>query len=396
MVEREISIEQYEELKAKLLKYEGQSNADADCIFRNAERHPIAGKIIAELPLYLLDVDYSYQRCDDKNKLIKNWDDKKCSLLLTNYRPSEGKFYIIDGVHRYEAAKARGITHLACEIFNNLTREDEARIFALQDENIKPVSIFDKYSAGLIYGDPNSIAIRNSCKKYGFLVINKPGIKHLSALHEAYTFIKGKKDKEFALNWVFNIIQKSGWDGYPNSMNGNYFRAFAQVYNNTYDEELNNVSDNLINCLQNISPRVVVTYCNVCYDSVYGDRQRIGLLFSEIANKNIDSDDILSTFEDKGHVFTKPKHVGNKRCHSHAHSSMSDIVLDWIYCQPENRKFTMAVMLREINFTEKQFINLLYREPMIKDLFDKMDTKEQHGLYVILSKEEINREEKLS
>lgn len=64
----------YEQLKAKLLQYENQANADADCIFRNAQRNPIAGKIIAELPTYLLAVDYSYQRCDDKNKLIKNWD----------------------------------------------------------------------------------------------------------------------------------------------------------------------------------------------------------------------------------------------------------------------------------------------------------------------------------
>lgn len=377
----------YEQLKAKLLQYENQANADADCIFRNAQRNPIAGKIIAELPTYLLAVDYSYQRCDDKNKLIKNWDSSKCSLLLTNYRPSEGKFYIIDGVHRFEAAKIKGVTHLACEIFYNLTREDEAKIFALQDENIKPVSIFDKYSAGLVYGDPSSIAIRDMCEKYGFLVINKPGAKHLSALYEAYNFIKGKEEKSKALDWIFNIVQKSGWEEYPNAMSNVYFRAFSQIYNNTYDSDLETMAENLITCLQNVSTRSVITYCNVCYDSIHSDKQRVYLLFNDIANKKINSDDILSVYKDNGHIISnksKKKHV---RIHARANGTMSDIVLNWLDCQPENRKFTIAVMLREINFTEEQFLNLFYRDTMIKELFNEMAVEDQHGLYVVLNKD---------
>ena len=89
-------------------------------------------KIIALVPVSLIGVDQAaYQREEKKHviQMSKEWDDSQCTLLLVNYRSKEGKFYAIDGQHRTIAARILGIEYLACEIFIDLSVEEEAKRF---------------------------------------------------------------------------------------------------------------------------------------------------------------------------------------------------------------------------------------------------------------------------
>jgi hypothetical protein len=69
----------------------------------------LGGRRIAVIALDLCDVDYSYQRVRTShvNYLHDNFDINECDPLLVSYR--DGKFYIIDGQHRYYAALSKGI-----------------------------------------------------------------------------------------------------------------------------------------------------------------------------------------------------------------------------------------------------------------------------------------------
>ena len=72
-----------------------------DTIVRNA--HKIGTKQFYDIPLTELCLDMSYQRARASTieGLIKNWDMKKCEVIQVSYR--EGKFYIINGQHRFIA-----------------------------------------------------------------------------------------------------------------------------------------------------------------------------------------------------------------------------------------------------------------------------------------------------
>ena len=260
-----------------------------ESIFSNASRVRIAGKIVADIPVDALNVDMSYQRITYPQKLIKEWDYNKCSFLLVNYRADEKKFYVIDGLHRREAAIQHGIDCLPCEVLENLTREEEAKLFATQHDAVDDLTIYDKYKANLIYGEVNATAIERMCGIYGLRVSKngkESGGRIITALCRLTRNVKCKKDseKENYLRFVFGIYRNSKWTEYPYGLCTNYIEPITQIYNSTNKDDIDRVSYLLSNELSNVNPKNVTLYANCNYDISASERTRVGLLYNDIVN----------------------------------------------------------------------------------------------------------------
>lgn len=176
-----------------------------------ANASELDGKKFANIPLSILCVDDDYQRITGGKlkKLVKEWNKDYCNPLLVSYR--DDRFYILDGQHRWLAAKSNNVECLPCKIYVGLSKTEEAKIFARQDTCVTRLTPYDTYKANLIIGDVVDTAIRAVCAKYGVTVdkkrITKPAnLNAVVAARQIYSSC-GKD----GLEWVFSVIYKSGW-----------------------------------------------------------------------------------------------------------------------------------------------------------------------------------------
>ncbi len=239
-------------------------------------------KLIAAVPVSLLKVDHkSYQREEKKHivKMSKEWDDSQCTLLLVNYRSDEGWFYVIDGQHRAEAARILGIDYLTCEVFIDLTVEEEARRFLYYNTGTKSLSPFDTFKANICWGEVNDTAIKNVCDKYGIAVIDRKGkakqLRSVSVVRAIY-----RNSGISALEWVFSLIEEAHWEDFKESYSADIIQGLGIVYQK-YIGELETARRKLIDFMRNSNPTEIMGLANAEYPT-YGHVTRVRLVLEEI------------------------------------------------------------------------------------------------------------------
>lgn len=182
--------------------------------------YSICGKKIASVPVSLLCIDSAYQRDTDSrtiHALIREWDITKCSFLLISYR--DGKFYVVDGQHRREAAKYLRVKELPCIILTGLTQADEALVFSRQNRNVKILNVYNTFEANLCCGDITipevavDMKIKEICDKYNVKVgrVNRWNNteKYLRSLSRARQIVEKNGDKCF--EWIIHLIDNTNW-----------------------------------------------------------------------------------------------------------------------------------------------------------------------------------------
>jgi hypothetical protein len=182
--------------------------------------YSICGKKIASIPVSLLCTDFEYQRGTDSktiHALIREWDIAKCSFLLVSYR--DGKFYVVDGQHRREAAKYLEVQELPCIILTGLTQADEALIFSRQNRNVKVLNVYNTFDANLCCGDMSipevaiDMKIKEICDKYNVKVgrVNRWNNteKYLRSLSRARWIVE--KNGEECFEWIIRLIDNTNW-----------------------------------------------------------------------------------------------------------------------------------------------------------------------------------------
>jgi hypothetical protein len=193
----------------------------------------IGGKKFANVPLSEMRLDPEYQRVETNNvnKLYKNWDIRKCEMLHVSYR--DGYFYIVNGQHRYKAALLKGLTHLPCEISTGLTQEDEAGIFAEQNDNIKRLNTYDIFKANLVRKEKTDTIIKNICDSYNITVKKSSSsvTGNLKCLTKVRSIINN--DGEECLRWIFDVIKGSGWQHTPYAYGSLVISFLHLVYTNS-------------------------------------------------------------------------------------------------------------------------------------------------------------------
>lgn len=127
-----------------------------------------------------LQVDGSYQR-DTRSRgsqrlieeIAKRWDWRLCTPLLIASR--DGGLYIIDGQHRWEAAKLRGdVPFLPCAVGNYTGSAEEAALFVAANRHRVRVSPMDMWRAALASHDTATVTLDCLVRNAGLSMARAP------------------------------------------------------------------------------------------------------------------------------------------------------------------------------------------------------------------------------
>ena len=225
----------------------------------NSNAIVIGNKKIGLIPVTEMFVDTTYQRTVQSkvNKISKNWDSNKCAILQVSYRSNVDKYAIIDGQNRWEAAKKAGVTHLLCQIYENLTLKEEAKIFSEQNDNVTRISSADKFKSLLVMDDKICLQIKELCDKFGISIRKTYGDslcktrKNLNGLVSAQRIVE-----QYGINclrWIFTVIEKSGWDLTAKAYTDRSFQVLISFYKARHDKDtFASDTENLINLYANL------------------------------------------------------------------------------------------------------------------------------------------------
>lgn len=225
----------------------------------NSNAIVIGNKKIGLIPVTEMFVDTTYQRTVQSkvNKISKNWDSNKCAILQVSYRSNVDKYAIIDGQNRWEAAKKAGVTHLLCQIYENLTLKEEAKIFSEQNDNVTRISSADKFKSLLVMDDKICLQIKELCDKFGISIRKTYGDslcktrKNLNGLVSAQRIVEQHGIN--CLRWIFTVIEKSGWDLTAKAYTDRSFQVLISFYKARHNKDtFASDTTNLINLYANL------------------------------------------------------------------------------------------------------------------------------------------------
>jgi hypothetical protein len=121
-----------------------------------------------EFPVYQRETNQQHVQ-----RLVKEWNPHKVGLIQVSKR--DGTLYAWDGKHRVLAMRERlpeGVLH--CQITDDLSEAQEARLFAEQDNLDKRVAVGAKIWASHLAGDDRMSELLDALKAYGFTIRGVP------------------------------------------------------------------------------------------------------------------------------------------------------------------------------------------------------------------------------
>lgn len=145
--------------------------------------------------------------------------------------------YVFNGQHTIEiVAMVSGSreTPVWCMIYDDLSYEHEADIFANQMKHVRPLHPYEIFKANIEAGNPDQLMIRDIVQSYGLTIGNKkvPGmVAAVSSLESIY-----KKYGYHALSRVLRLCV-GAWEGDPSSLSANMLNGVSRLVV-TYGDKL--------------------------------------------------------------------------------------------------------------------------------------------------------------
>lgn len=139
-----------------------------------------------------LTVDADVQRTINHARVGKLADefDPEGLGVITVSRRDDGVDAIVDGQHRWEAAKKVGWKTLQAQVYTELSKQDEAALFRVRN-NTRIVNTFDRFRVRVVEGDVAAIDMDRALRLAGWL----PNVTRKSA-GNAFSAVG-------ALEWVY-------------------------------------------------------------------------------------------------------------------------------------------------------------------------------------------------
>lgn len=167
----------------------------------------------AYIPISAMTVDAEhapYQReLKSVLKLCDEWDSKKLDPLVVSYR--DDTFVIIDGQHRFEAAKKIGMTHLPCRILTGMSVVDEAKYFAHQDDRKQKLTTYQKFCASIVAKDKNAMKLKGICDKHNIFITAANSVKAGSLGSIAHSMLYIEWNEEW-FDKTLETLCRAGWN----------------------------------------------------------------------------------------------------------------------------------------------------------------------------------------
>jgi hypothetical protein len=163
----------------------------------------------------------------DVLRIADEWTWALFGVLIVSER-EDGRYSIIDGGHRWQAADKLGTeTTLPALVYRGLTIEQEAELFVLLQQRRKALTALQRFRAQLVY-DPEAQEVERIVKAYGYEIgptggsnegPNIGAVRSLERVYEAPAPIS--LDQTLALN-------RRVWNGDPDAKHGEWIEGLAR------------------------------------------------------------------------------------------------------------------------------------------------------------------------
>lgn len=179
-----------------------------------------------------LTIDYTYQRqpiMKKVNKIAKSFDPDILGVIICSMR-EDGSIAVIDGSHRVHALRMKELNDSTVNalVYFSLTIQEEAKIFAmLNQEHTKP-NTTDIFKAGIVSGDEETIAISKILNSLGLIIGVGPGDNKVRAISTIRRVYRNAGEKVLR-DTLYTI--KSAYGDSSSTMRDVLVSAVAIVYN---------------------------------------------------------------------------------------------------------------------------------------------------------------------
>lgn len=195
-----------------------------------------------KIPIKNLVSNQDYQRNLSETHIQRaaaNFDLHQINPVKVSRR--DGINYVFNGQHTIEiVALVSGSreTPVWCMVYDDLSYQHEADIFANQQKYVKPLQPYEVFMANVEAGNDDQLLIQSLVESYGLTISNKKGPGYICAV----STLEGiyKKYGYHVLSRVLRLCI-GAWEGDVNSFTGNILNGIAKLvvtYGETLDDEV--------------------------------------------------------------------------------------------------------------------------------------------------------------
>ena len=234
------------------------------------------------LPLSCLSIG-KYQKdlnIERVKRIVEKFDVHRMRPIEVSYR--DGEYWVFDGQHRANAYYILGLTEIPAVIHMGLTYQDEAYLFARQQEDVGSVNTNHKWNALVEAKDPETMEIVKLCKDWGFTILQKNNrgnnIRCVKTLRDLY--------REFGPEKLGTILMcvKNAWMYMDHSTDVAIIAGIAKLvkaYPDKFDFK------RLENALSMTTPKLILRDMEDKHHSVRGESRRAAYQILDLYNKGL-------------------------------------------------------------------------------------------------------------
>ena len=131
-----------------------------------------------------LFVDVTYQRPLDNaraRQMARGWDRRLAGIVEVSDRGelASRRFAVIDGQHRWAAAREAGFKVMVANVHNGLSVADEARLFDRLNRERRRITTWDHWFARRASGEPTVGQIEKIAQAIGLVIDSSPRTGHV-------------------------------------------------------------------------------------------------------------------------------------------------------------------------------------------------------------------------
>lgn len=262
--EKEVSVLLEEQVKCLDVTEETRRRITNETLIQNAANFgAIKAAYLPITELYIPSDTYQRSLHTTAKKIADVFDDEKCGFLSVRYNPEKIMFEVIDGQHRFVAAKIAGKTSLPCHIITKANSvEKAATYFSQQDDNRIRLTLRDKFRAALVAKDETCLKLNALCKEFLLEIIptekcyaKVQGLKELMRLYS----LMG----EDGVRRTFTVIEQSKWHDQPGAYGEYMIYTIGSLLMEKLDKDT--VMSALIKVFKNTTPDAIVAHSKVAY-----------------------------------------------------------------------------------------------------------------------------------
>ena len=233
-----------------------------------------------------------YQRNVSMNRVkyyADHYDPCIFGVILVNHR--DGRYYILDGMHRVEVAKMLKIPSVLCQVLEGLTYEEECKKFLKLNSERKELNANQSFKARVESGETFANNIVEILDRYGFAFNPNCGIREDNIVGAIRTVERiARRNGLGALDHVLDVI-RNAWYGSAASFDVSIMRGL-----NTFLLEYPEVDmTRLIKTLEKVPPENIKMKAiyNINVDNLAGlnggngKKEHIAKTIRDLYNKSV-------------------------------------------------------------------------------------------------------------